>query len=206
VKSLADQIDALLPQTQCTQCGYDGCQPYAQAIAAGQAAINQCPPGGDECIRALATLLHLPIKPLNKQHGVNKPFAIATIDENVCIGCTLCIKACPVDAIIGATKQMHTVISSECTGCELCLPPCPVDCIVMQPAKHAVAQPDLWRKRHQFRTYRLDRDKAEKSALLSQRASEKLSSGTTSTTANHLSPAAAAAQQRARARQQSNKK
>jgi electron transport complex protein RnfB len=128
---VVDQIDALLPQTQCAQCGYPGCRPYAQAIANGEADINQCPPGGESGINALADLLGIEAKPLNPENGVEKPLTVAVIDEQVCIGCTLCIQACPVDAIMGATKQMHTVIASECTGCDLCLPPCPVDCIEM---------------------------------------------------------------------------
>jgi electron transport complex protein RnfB len=210
VNSLVNKIDALLPQTQCTQCGYAGCKPYAEAIATGDADINQCPPGGDTCIRALAALLQQPYKPLNKQHGVTKPLAVASIDENICIGCTLCIKACPVDAIIGATKQMHTVITSECTGCELCLPPCPVDCIVMRPvnaaANEGTAQPDLWRRRHVFRLYRLARDKAEKSRRLTQRTTKQMSEKVTASASNTITPAIAAAQQRARMRQQSNKK
>ncbi len=130
---VVDQIDALLPQTQCGQCTYAGCRPYAEAIASGEADINQCPPGGEVTIRALADLLDREAKPLNPEHGVEKPPAVAVIDEDVCIGCTLCIQACPVDAILGAGKQMHTVIEKECTGCELCLPPCPVDCITMEP-------------------------------------------------------------------------
>lgn len=126
---VADQIDALLPQTQCAQCGFPGCRPYAAAIARGDADINQCPPGGDATIRALAGLLGREPKPLNADNGVEKPKRLALIDESRCIGCTLCIQACPVDAIVGAAKLMHTVIADECTGCELCLPPCPVDCI-----------------------------------------------------------------------------
>lgn len=129
---LVKMIDAILPQTQCGQCHYAGCKPYAEAIAAGEADINQCPPGGETGIRALATLLHVEYKPLNAEHGTHKPKMLAVIDEAVCIGCTLCIQACPVDAILGAAQQMHTVIAQECTGCELCLPPCPVDCISMQ--------------------------------------------------------------------------
>jgi len=129
--ALADRIDALLPQTQCGQCQYAGCRPYAEAIARGDADIDQCPPGGEEGIRALAQLLDRASKPLNPKHGVEKPKVVALIDEAVCIGCTKCIQACPVDAIVGAAKLMHTVIADECTGCELCLPPCPVDCITL---------------------------------------------------------------------------
>ncbi len=132
---VVDQIDAILPQTQCGQCTYPGCRPYAEAIAAGEADINQCPPGGETTILALADLLGREAKPLNEEHGEHKDKRVAVIDENLCIGCTLCIQACPVDAILGAAKQMHTVIESECTGCDLCLPPCPVDCIEMVPVK-----------------------------------------------------------------------
>lgn len=128
---LLDKIDALLPQTQCGQCGYPGCRPYAEAIANGNADINLCPPGGDEGIKRLAELLGVEPKPLGE--GLEqKPRAVAVIDEKDCIGCTLCIQACPVDAIVGAAKQMHTIIADQCTGCELCLPPCPVDCIYME--------------------------------------------------------------------------
>ena len=126
-----DAIDALLPQTQCGQCDYAGCRPYAEAIAAGRAPINQCPPGGDEVIADLAVLLNMPILPLNAAHGVAAAPATAVIDETACIGCALCLPACPVDAIVGARKLMHTVITAECTGCGLCLPPCPVDCITI---------------------------------------------------------------------------
>ena len=122
-------IDRLLPQTQCGQCGHAGCLPYARAIAAGTADINQCPPGGEAGIRALADLLGRAPKPLNPANGVEKPLVVAWIREADCIGCTKCIQACPVDAIIGAPKLMHTVLADLCTGCELCLPPCPVDCI-----------------------------------------------------------------------------
>jgi len=127
--SLIDRIDALLPQTQCRQCNFPGCRPYAEAIAHQQADINQCPPGGATGIRALANLLGREAKPLNPDNGEEKPKTLVQIDEQRCIGCTLCIQACPVDAIVGASKLMHTVIESECTGCNLCLPPCPVDCI-----------------------------------------------------------------------------
>ncbi len=130
---LAEKIDAILPQTQCGQCGFPGCRPYAEAIAKGEAEINQCPPGGEEGVKKLAELLGVEPKPLDETHGTPKPKSVAFIDEQTCIGCTLCIQACPVDAIAGAAKQMHTIIAAECTGCELCLPPCPVDCISMVP-------------------------------------------------------------------------
>ena len=129
---LVDKIDAILPQTQCGQCGFPGCKPYATAIAKGEADINCCPPGGEEGIRKLADLLGKEFKPLDAEKGVEKPKSVAFIDENTCIGCTLCIQACPVDAIVGAAKQMHTIVEDLCTGCELCVPPCPVNCISMQ--------------------------------------------------------------------------
>ena len=124
-----DEVDALLPQTQCTKCGYAGCRPYAEAIVRGEAGIDQCPPGGARGIAKLATLLQRPVQPLNPRYGVEQPRAAALIREDLCIGCTLCIQACPVDAIVGAAKQMHTVLLAVCTGCELCVAPCPVDCI-----------------------------------------------------------------------------
>ena len=127
------RIDAILPQTQCGQCGYPGCKPYATAIAKGEADINQCPPGGDAGAKALAELMGMEFKPVNEEHGIQKPKSVALIDELTCIGCTLCIQACPVDAILGAAKQMHTIIASECTVCELFLPPCPLYCITMEP-------------------------------------------------------------------------
>lgn len=159
--SLADQIDALLPQTQCTKCGYEGCRPYAEAIAADEAEINQCPPGGAEGIESLAQLLGRASMPLNAANGVERPLTVAVIDESRCIGCTLCIPACPVDAIVGSAKRMHTVIASQCTGCDLCLPPCPMDCISMVP----VVPPRAWtaadrsvaRERHNARRERLQR-------------------------------------------------
>ena len=128
---VVDQIDSLLPQTQCGQCGFPGCHPYAEAIAAGEADINRCPPGGETTLQTLADLLARDSKPLDAERGTHKAKSVAMIDENSCIGCTLCIQACPVDAILGAAKQMHTVIASECTGCDLCVTPCPVDCIEM---------------------------------------------------------------------------
>ena len=155
-------IDALLPQTQCTQCGYPGCLPYAEAIAAGHAKINQCPPGGDTGIRRLSTLLGQPYIPLNPDNGTEKPRRVALIDETACIGCTLCIQACPVDAIIGGAKYMHTVIADRCTGCDLCLPPCPVDCIAMIPTKDADIEwtgthANAARERHKRRQERLQK-------------------------------------------------
>ncbi|BBL74290.1 electron transport complex subunit RsxB [Methylomagnum ishizawai] len=136
---LVEKIDALLPQTQCGQCGFPGCRPYALAIAQGEADINQCPPGGEDGVQALADLLGVEPKPLSAAHGVAKPKAVAVIDENICIGCTLCLQACPVDAILGAAKYLHTVIAQECTGCELCIAPCPVDCIHMVPVPATLA-------------------------------------------------------------------
>jgi electron transport complex protein RnfB len=128
---LVEKIDAILPQTQCGQCGFPGCKPYAEAISKGEADINLCPPGGAEGVKQLAELLGVEPKPMGEGLEV-KPRSIAVIDENTCIGCTLCIQACPVDAIVGAAKQMHVIVAAQCTGCELCLPPCPVDCISMQ--------------------------------------------------------------------------
>ena len=132
---IVEKIDALLPQTQCGQCGYAGCRPYAEAIANGQAQINQCPPGGETTMIALADLLGRDPVPLEGEAAEEKPKALAVIVEPECIGCTLCIQACPVDAILGAAKQMHTVIADQCTGCELCIPPCPVECIHMHPVE-----------------------------------------------------------------------
>ena len=127
---LVEKIEAILPQTQCGQCGHPGCKPYAEAIAKGEADINLCPPGGMEGVQRLADLLGREAKPLDAEE---KPKSVAIIDEQTCIGCTLCIQACPVDAIVGAAKQMHTIVEPLCTGCELCIKPCPVECIVMQP-------------------------------------------------------------------------
>jgi electron transport complex protein RnfB len=157
--ALADRIDALLPQTQCTRCGHAGCRPYAEAIAVGAAPINRCPPGGTATIVALAALLDVPPLAPDPAFGTLEPLAIARIDEAACIGCTLCIRACPVDAIVGAAKLMHTVLAGHCTGCGLCLPPCPVDCIVMAPAGRAWTQvgADAARARFQARRARLAR-------------------------------------------------
>ncbi|KOE27055.1 ferredoxin, partial [Burkholderia multivorans R-20526] len=170
-KTLADRIEDLLPQTQCTKCGYNGCRPYAEAIAAGDANYNQCPPGGAEGIARLANLLGKPVIPLNPVNGTEHPRAVAFIDENLCIGCTLCMQACPVDAIVGAPKQMHTIVASLCTGCDLCVPPCPVDCIAMVPVTGERTGWDAWtqeqadaaRERHDRRLarQRRERDAAE---------------------------------------------
>ena len=165
----ADEIDALLPQTQCTRCGYPACLDYARAIAAGDADINQCPPGGAAGIALLAQVTGRIHKPLNPANGVEKPAEIAVIDEAACIGCTKCIQACPVDAIVGASKLMHTVLGDECNGCELCIPPCPVDCITMVPANDARAplqRAPHFRARYLARNARLARDEAERTAQL----------------------------------------
>ena len=162
---LAQRIDALLPQTQCTRCGFDGCRPYAEAIAAGRADIDQCPPGGDEGVVKLAQLLGREAKALDPAFGAFAPPRVAVIEEAICIGCTKCIQACPVDAIVGAPKLMHTVIASWCTGCELCIPPCPVDCIALAPAAAPPAA-DLSRERHEARAARLARDAAEREIAL----------------------------------------
>jgi Na+-translocating ferredoxin:NAD+ oxidoreductase subunit B len=164
-----DQIDVWLPQTQCTQCGYPRCRAYAEAVVRGEAGINQCPPGGDVTLVALAELFDVPPAPLDPRFGIHKPRTRAVIDEAVCIGCRKCIDACPVDAIVGARKLMHTVIVLECNGCELCLPPCPVDCIAMQavaPAsgsepwpEYTRAEADRWRARTENRLRRLARRK-----------------------------------------------
>ncbi|HEY2622871.1 MAG TPA: RnfABCDGE type electron transport complex subunit B [Dyella sp.] len=171
--SLADRIDALLPQTQCEQCGYHGCRPYAEAIALGAAKINQCPPGGAAGIARLAALLDVPVLPLDSEHGVEKPRTLARIVEADCIGCTKCIQACPVDAIVGSAKLMHTVIADDCTGCELCVPACPVDCIVLEPMPSAwVSDPvhaDAARAHFQQREARLARDQAQRDAELAAR-------------------------------------
>ncbi|MET0265735.1 MAG: electron transport complex subunit RsxB [Duganella sp.] len=179
--TLADRIEDVLPQTQCTKCGYDGCRPYAMAIAAGEAEINQCPPGGAEGIARLSAVTGRKVIPLNPVNGLERPRAVAYIDASLCIGCTLCIQACPVDAIVGAAKQMHTIVPELCTGCDLCVNPCPVDCIVMYPvtetsgwAAWSQADADAARARHDFRTMRLRRDKQENEARLAEKAQSKM--------------------------------
>jgi len=160
---MAARIDALLPQTQCTRCGYAGCSPYAAAIAAGEAQINQCPPGGRATIHALAQLLNRPVLELNPVHGVEAPARVAWIDESRCIGCARCLLPCPVDAIVGAQKYMHTVLADLCTGCELCLPPCPVDCIEMREAPEPASnQPALNRARFEAHSSRILNQAAER--------------------------------------------
>jgi electron transport complex protein RnfB len=173
IDTLADRIDALLPQTQCEQCGYHGCRPYAEAIARGEAPIDQCPPGGAAGIAKLAALLDQPVLPLNPDHGIEKPRMLARIVEADCIGCTKCIQACPVDAIVGAAKLMHTVIADDCTGCELCVAACPVDCIVLEPMPLAqagdAAHADTAREHFQRREARLAREQAQREAELAAR-------------------------------------
>ena len=178
---MVDAIDALLPQTQCTKCGYSGCRPYAEAIALGAADINQCPPGGEDGIVKLAQLLHRMPQPLNPGNGVELPLRVAAIDEARCIGCTLCIDACPVDAIVGAAKRMHSVLPSLCTGCDLCVAPCPVDCIVMLP----VVPPKQWsaddalaaRAHFDARNARLRRAQAERDDRLASRSQARSNAG-----------------------------
>ena len=169
-RDLVDRIDALLPQTQCTRCGFPACRAYAEAIAANTADINQCPPGGKAGIDLLAHLLGVAPKPLNPENGVEQARTVAVIDEELCIGCTKCIQACPVDAIVGASKLMHTVLADECTGCDLCLPPCPVDCIAMVPAsaddKSVLERAAEYRDRYDARSARLRYEAMEREAEL----------------------------------------
>jgi len=168
----ADDIDALLPQTQCQRCGFCGCRPYAEAIAAGEAAINQCPPGGAAGIAALARLTGREALPLNPIHGVEGPVLLAVIDEARCIGCAKCLPPCPVDAILGAPRQLHTVITALCTGCSLCIAPCPVDCISLVPAaplQPAAPAPADNRRRYQAHAAREQRRRQERAQLLSAR-------------------------------------
>lgn len=160
VPDLVDRIDDLLPQTQCTRCGYAGCRPYAEAIVAGAADINRCPPGGESMLAALARMVHRDPPALDTTRGLPGPLRVARIDAKACIGCTLCIKACPVDAIIGAPKRLHDVLSSLCSGCDLCVDPCPVDCITMVDARRewTYADASAARTRYEARARRLGRE------------------------------------------------
>ena len=179
---LAELIEDALPQTQCTRCGYPDCRRYAEAIAEGSADINRCPPGGAEGIARLAALTGRAASALDPERGHEGPRALAVIDEAWCIGCTLCIKACPVDCIVGASKLMHTVVDDQCTGCELCVPVCPVDCIAMVPvtgertgwAAWSAAQADEARERYAFHRLRVEREARENDERLAAKAQAKL--------------------------------
>ncbi|MFC5430413.1 electron transport complex subunit RsxB [Paraburkholderia denitrificans] len=198
-RTLADRIEDLLPQTQCTKCGYNGCRPYAEAIAAGTAGYNQCPPGGTEGVARLAKLLGKPVIPINPVNGAERPRPVAFIDESLCIGCTLCMQACPVDAIVGAPKQMHTIVKDLCTGCDLCVAPCPVDCIAMIPITGTATGWDAWtqaqaddaRVRYGRREARLasERDAAEARAAARRSAASAASSPASSPAASAASSA-----------------
>lgn len=182
MNELARRIDAALPQTQCTRCGYPDCSRYAQAVADGVAGINQCAPGGAEGIGRLAAITGRPVLPLSTAHGIEGPLTLAVIDENWCIGCTLCIKACPTDAIVGSNKLMHTVIEPYCTGCELCIPVCPVDCISLEVVSGersgwqawSPQQADQARNRYIARNERLEHEQLEHDARQEAKARAKL--------------------------------
>ena len=182
VEELAKQLDQALPQTQCTRCGYPDCLSYAQAIARDGAPINQCPPGGAEGVARLAAISSRPVLPLNPEHGVEGPRLLAVIDENWCIGCTLCITACPVDCIAGAPKQMHVIVADQCTGCELCIPACPVDCISLVELDSSQTAWQAWstdqaeqaRERYAFHRLREQREKSENEQRLRAKAEHKL--------------------------------
>ena len=205
---LADRLDALLPQTQCTRCGYPDCRSYADAVATGEAALNQCPPGGAEGIRQLAALLGRPELPLNPEFGDEGPRRVVYIEEATCIGCTLCIQACPVDAIVGAPKRMHAVIEADCTGCELCLPVCPMDCIALEHASAGAtgwaawspAQADAARLRHAGRQARLARDARDEDERLCAQAAAPAVDAATPDDPKRAAIAAALARARVRAK------
>lgn len=212
------QIDALLPQTQCTRCGYEGCRPYAEAIASGDAEINRCPPGGDATVRRLAEHTGNRVKPIDPECGEVPQRLVAFIREAECIGCTRCIQVCPVDAILGAAKQMHTVIADECTGCELCVPACPVDCIDLPVAmagegqvqwptqsEHETARAARARQRFDARAARLQRQQAEKTAQRRRRkaALQKKATATDDAGAKKSEITAAIARAKARRKQRS---
>ena len=190
------RIHAALPQTQCQRCDYDDCLAYAQAIMHEGAPINQCPPGGAEGVRRLAALTGKPIAPLNPDNGYEGPLTVAYVDEQWCIGCTLCIKVCPTDAIVGTNKSMHTVIESECVGCELCIPACPVDCIELEPVNPNLSGWAAWTQeqadhalaRYEARKSRLEREAIEHDERLAAKALHKLENLDALTTASEASP------------------
>lgn len=209
---LAARIDAALPQTQCTRCGYPDCATYAQAIASGEAAINQCPPGGAEGVARLAAITGLAALPLSTEHGVESPRSVAFIDEAWCIGCTLCIKACPTDAIVGSNKRMHTVIEPYCTGCELCIPVCPVDCIQLEIVSGKATGWAAWsaplaqqaRARYQQHRQRMPLEDAEEEPAEATAESAPDSASTPTSAADARKAAIAAAMERARQRREQN--
>lgn len=202
---LIDRIDAVLPQTQCTKCGYDGCRPYARAIALDHAAINRCPPGGQQGVQTLAQLLACPESALDSSCGEHRPLQVAVIDEAHCIGCTLCIQACPVDAIVGANKLMHTVLADDCTGCDLCVAPCPVDCITMVDAGHewTTQHAEAARTRYEQRQHRLQALHHESSGLAARTLANKAPvAALAGSDSNTRQAVIAQALERARARRQ----
>ena len=209
---LAARIDAALPQTQCTRCGYPDCATYAQAIASGEAAINQCPPGGAEGVARLAAITGLAVLPLSAEHGVEGPRTVAFIDEAWCIGCTLCIKACPTDAIVGSNKRMHTVIEPYCTGCELCIPVCPVDCIQLETASGVATGWAAWsaplahqaRARYQQHRQRMPLEDAEEEPAEATGEPAPDFTSTPASAADARKAAIAAAMERARQRREQN--
>ena len=201
-RARVDAIDDVLPQTQCTKCGFDGCRPYADAIVRGEADINRCPPGGQAGVRTLARLTGAPELALDTARGLHGPLTVAVIEEEHCIGCTLCIQACPVDAILGANKFMHTVLAAACTGCELCVAPCPVDCIRMEPVTPAREwtreDADTARARYRARQHRLSRLAEARRAPAAVRPAASDASAATASDPKRAAIAAALARARAR--------